>query len=123
MSWKTVIALSFAGMFATGCALEPSDSDAQALEELVVTDPNFSFATSRSVRLEVNPSTEIAGGHALEVSDDEGRRLLKGAVLGKSVVQLPLPTAQGRELRIRSGRSAAEQTVVVDADNRAVANF
>lgn len=123
MSWKTVIALSFVGIIASGCALESTDSGPQTLDDLVVTDPDFSFATSRSIRLDLKPSAAAAGGHAIEVTDEEGRRLLKGAVLGDTVVNLPLPTAQGRELRIRTGRSAAEQTVVVDADNRAVANF
>lgn len=123
MSWKTVLVLGLGGVLASACALEPADSGAETLDELVVNDPDFTFATSKTVRLELQASGDVAGGHAIEVSDADGRRILKGAVLGNATVDLPVAAAHSRTLRVRLGRDAAEQTVEVGVDNRAKAEF
>lgn len=122
MSWKIALALG-AGLTVTACAPQDGATSAETLNELVVTDPNFTFATSKNVRIELQPSAAEPGGHAVEVTDQEGRRLLKGAVLGDAVVEMPLPAAQATELRVRTGRNAVEQTVAIDADDRASARF
>lgn len=105
---------------AAGCAQDAS-REAGSLDELVVTDPDFTFATSRSVRLELR-APDGEPGAAVEVSDAEGRRLMDGAFVGSAQIDLKIPVGAERRLNVRTvrGDAASLEEVSIDPDGRAV---
>ncbi len=110
---------------ATACVDASGGSSVpESLDQLEITDPNFDFATSRSVRLELR-AEEGAVPQAVEVTDSEGRRLMDGAFRGSAVVDLKVPV--GREstlkLRVGNGDDAVERALNVDANHRAVGDL
>lgn len=107
-------------MILSACSVE---AEAPRLDTLVITDPSFDFSTSRSASLVLNSGSGAPA--ALEVRDAEGRRLMKGAFAVPAVLDLRLPVGTEPRLTIRQGQGAAatEQTVQLDADGQATANF
>lgn len=116
----SVAALGLLG--ATACVDASGGASApETLDQLVITDPNFDFSTSRAVRLELR-ADEATGPQAVEVTDSEGRRLMDGAFRGSAVVDLKVPVGRARTLKLRvgQGEDAVERELDVDADRRAV---
>lgn len=108
-----------------GCAQFANDgAQGERLADLQITDPNFSFATSRTVSLEVRVS-EAAGPQIVEVADAEGRRLMQGAFLNDTTFDLKVPLGQAPVFKVRTGQGdqAVEQDVAIDADGRAVTSI
>ena len=107
------------------CAEAPTDGPAGGrLADLQVTDPDFTFATSRSVRLELRVPAGAAP-QLVEVADAEGRRLMQGAFLEGARVALQVPVGQAGALRVRTGRGAqvTEHEVAIDDGGHAVASI
>lgn len=100
-----------------------SSEEPARLQDVVVTDPNFTFATTRAVRVEF--VGEAAGHQAVELFDVDGRRLMDGAFKpGAGIdVRLPVGRADSLKLRIGKGAEAIERELVVDHNNRAVADL
>ena len=118
----TVATLAFAG---TACVDGNTDAaSATTLDQLEITDPNFDFSTSRSVRLELR-ADEAATPQAIEVTDSQGRRLMDGAFRGSAVVDLKVALGQEDTLKLRVGRGAeaTERTLEVDANLRAATDL
>lgn len=105
------------------CASEPAQDP--GLDALVILDPNFSFATSRSVRLELTPTDSAGQPQALEVRDAEGRRLMKGGFAVPVALDLRVPVGIQQQLTVRQGlgEAATEQTVNLDSAGNATANY
>lgn len=105
---------------AVACADVGGTAEPTRLEEVVVPDERFDFATARAVRLDLVVQ-EGAEPQAIEVLDTEGRRLMDGAF--KSSVSLDLQVAAGRDqalqLRVGQGDAVTTRVVAVDADGRA----
>jgi hypothetical protein len=105
---------------AVACADVSGTAEPTRLEEVVVPDERFDFATARAVRLDLVVH-EGAEPQAIEVLDTEGRRLMDGAF--KSSVSLDLQVAAGRDqslqLRVGQGDAVTTRVVAVDADGRA----
>ncbi len=119
---KLYFAIAALGLLgATSCVDAPGGSSVpDTLDQLEITDPNFSFATSRSVRLELR-ADEAAEPQAIEVTDSEGRRLMDGAFRGSVVIDLKVPVGHERlKLRVGRGDDAVERELDVDANLRAV---
>lgn len=106
-----------------GCGLDAAEDP--SLDALVIEDPNFSFATSRSVRLELTPNDATAQPQALEVRDAEGRRLMKGGFAGPVALDLKVPVGIQQQLTVRQGLGEAvtEQTVNLDSAGQATASY
>ena len=98
-----------------------NEAEPQRLADVKVSDPNFDFGTSQTVRLEL---TAAAGAQpqALEVTDSEGRRLMDGAFKSGASIDLKVPVgrAQSVTLRVGQGDAATERVLTVDAQQRAV---
>ncbi len=111
-------ALSFAA-----CAVDGGEDP--TLAELVIEDPNFDFATSRSVRLELRPTSVEAASQGVEVSDAEGRLLFRGAFSAPTTLDLKLRAGAERSLTVRSGSGpqATIQQVDLDSAGRASASY
>jgi len=103
----------------TACA--QSDDDHGQLADLVVTDPSFTFATARNVSLELKVSGS-ATPQLVEVADAEGRRLMQGAFLEDTTLDLKVPVGQSPTLQVRTGAGAEAtvQDVTIDGSGRAV---
>lgn len=88
-----------------GCAQSAAPGDDVPLAELVVTDPDFDFATTRTVRVELT-AAEGAAPQAIEVSDSEGRRLMDGAFRSSVSMDLKVPVGRADTLQLRTGQGA-----------------
>jgi len=126
--WKTGLCSSLLiCAAAAGCAVDadaPANGAAESLDTLVVPSADFTFATSRGVRVEIAPEGETNEAVAVEIADTEGRRLVKGAFIGRTAVDVKLPLGAGQQLRVRTGNGDQAKTQVVDiADGRAVVRF
>lgn len=107
----------------SACGQEASEDP--SLDALVIQDPNFSFATSRSVRLQLTPNDAAGEPQALEVRDAEGRRLMKGGFAGSVALDLKVPVGMQQQLTVRQGLGEAvtEQTVNLDSAGKATASY
>ncbi len=103
----------------TACAQGP-DSSAKNLAEVVVPDENFTFATSKKVSLQVQVAPG-ASPEMIEISDSEGRRLMQGAFVNSTTIDLEVPVGRAGSLKIRTGQNedAKERSIDISA-NRAV---
>ncbi len=130
MSKSLPLALSglvCAAVFGLSACTDPAPSarplpDApQRLSDLVVTDPDFDFATTETVRLELQVP-EGAAPQAVEAFDAEGRRLMDGAFKAGASVDLKVPVGKADtvKLRIGTGEDAVERELTVSADGQAV---
>jgi hypothetical protein len=93
-------------------AAAPDAPSASRLDDLVVADPNFTFATRREVKLRLEPA--VAGTPVpVVVSDSAGRRLFKGAIRQPMDLDFKLANDAGPSLTVVSGRGdeAVTQTV------------
>ncbi len=117
--------LAISAGFLTLSACAPDAAEDPGLDALVIQDPNFSFATSRSVRLELSPNDAQGQPQALEVRDAEGRRLMKGAFAGPVALDLKVPVGIQQQLTVRQGLGEAvtEQTVNLDSAGDAAASY
>jgi len=102
------------------CAQSADPSDNLPLAELVVTDPNFDFATTRTVRVELT-AAEGAAPQAIEVSDAEGRRLMDGAFRSSVSMDLKVPVGRANTLQLRTGQGAQAVQQQLTVDERGVA--
>lgn len=95
------------------------DGEAPAsLADLVVSDADFTFASTKTVRLEV----ETAEGEAVEVADADGRRVMDGAFLQGASIDLKVPVGNERlTVRTLRGDETVSRDVEIGADGRAVA--
>lgn len=120
---KLSLALAALGLLGVTACVDASggSSGPETLDQLEITDPNFHFATSRAVRLELR-ADEAAAPQAIEVTDSEGRRLMDGAFRGSVVVDLKVPVGRDRTLKLRVGQgdNVVERELNVDANLRAV---
>lgn len=120
---KLSLAIGALGLLgATACADASGGSSVpDSLDQLEITDPNFDFATSRSVRLELR-ANEAIGPQAVEVTDSEGRRLMDGAFRDSAVIDLKVPVGRERTLKLRigNGDDAVERELEVDVSRRVV---
>lgn len=111
-----------------GClqAENPSEriEEPTRLEDVVVADPGFTFATTETVRVEF-AGDEEAGHRAIELFDADGRRLMDGAFKpGVAVdVRLPVGRADALKLRVGKGADAVERDLAVDPNKRAIADL
>ena len=119
--WLATVAL---GLASSACIDAQTEATPGSLDQLEITDPNFDFSTSRSVRLELR-ADEAATPQAIEVTDSEGRRLMDGAFKGSAVVDLKVALGQEDTLKLRVGRGAeaTERTLEVDANLRAATDL
>lgn len=123
---STIQRTIFAGAFALGLAGCAQSNDAGPesgrIADLEITDPNFSFATSRSVRLQLR-SEEGSAPQLVEVADAEGRRLMQGAFLNDTTIDLKVPVGQAHMVKVRAGQGAeaTQQDVMIDDAGRATA--
>lgn len=103
----------------------PEAESPDSLASTVILDPNFTFATSRLVRLELLPINPAAPAKSVEVSDAEGRRLLKGAFAGPISLALKLPVGAARQLKVRlaDGASVTEVDVALDDSGLGSASY
>ena len=105
---------------AAACADVGGAAEPTRLDQVIVPDESFDFATARAVRLDLvlEPG---AAPQALEVLDTESRRLLDGAFKASASVDLRLPAGRDQALQVRVGQGAAATTrvVAVDAAGRA----
>jgi hypothetical protein len=110
------------GAAASSACAESADAPTR-LDQLVIEDPNFTFATARSVTLSLE--AEGTAPKAVEVADAEGRRLMNGAFRGSAQVQLKVPVGADGKLIVRVGQGAdvVTQDVTPDAAGRAAARF
>ena len=116
-------ALSLASCTPSTPAAPGARAPARSLDELVVVDPDFTFATSRPARLRL----ETAPGAApvqLEVRDAKGRRLFKGALRQAMDLDLKLALGADGAVTVLSGQGAqtVSQTVTL-VDGRAVVSL
>ncbi len=106
-----------------GCST-PINSDPApgSLDELIVPNPDFTFATSQAVTLQLDNRD---GPAAVEVRDSENRRLMQGAFRGSASIDLRLPLGMPPKLTVRTGlgEDAVEQTVVLDEAGRGTAEL
>lgn len=101
-------------VLATGCSDAPALVEpAPTLEQLVIEDPTFGFETTQPVRLRIETPTDVTT--AVEVTDEEGRRLFKGGVRSNVDIDLGLPRLSRPTLNVRVGvgDEAETQTVTV----------
>lgn len=115
------IAFAAAGLF--GCADAASETP-ERLDQLVIEDPDFDFATSRAVQLRLEKSADQAPV-AVEVTDVEGRRLMDGAFRSTATIDLKIPVGSEGRLTVRTGQGeqAKSQDVTLDDAGRATAQF
>lgn len=125
---STIYRAALAGAFALGLAGCAQSGDAGPesgrIADLEVTDPSFTFATSRSVSLQLR-TQEGAAPQLVEVADAEGRRLMQGAFLRDATIDLKIPVGQASMIKVRTGRGAeaTQQDVTVDDAGRATATL
>lgn len=121
----TLVVLGF-GLAALSACVGAGD-DAQGperLDQLVITDPNFDFATTRTVQLELR-AEDGAAPQAVEVADAEGRRLMDGAFRGSATIDLKVPVGRDGTLKLRVGKGvdAVERELDIDGDRRVVGSL
>jgi hypothetical protein len=106
-------------------SVEGPGAGAEGLDTLVINDPDFTFATTRSVVVELLPAQATDGAVAVEIADAEGRRLLKGAFVGSASIPVNLPLGIERQLTVRIGHGAnqQQQVVSINANGRAAVRF
>lgn len=111
------------GLLGTAACAELGDAPTR-LDQLVVTDPNFDFATTETVRLELR-AEDGAAPKAIEVSDSEGRRLMDGAFRGSASMDFKVPVGRAQTLKVRVGQGdeAVQHEVSIDANRRAVSEL
>ena len=99
---------------------QPAAESPKRLADVVVTDPDFDFATTQSVKVELQMA-EGSAPQAIEAFDADGRRLMDGAFKSSASIDLRLPVGRANEVKLRvgSGDSAVERTLKVDANGRA----
>lgn len=116
-------ALALGVVSLTGCT-ERTAERPERLDQVVVSDPNFDFSTTRSVRLTLQPS-EAAGQRPVEVTDAEGRRLMNGAFRGAAAIDLKVPVGSPGRLTVRAGRGAdaVQREIDLAEDGSASASF
>jgi hypothetical protein len=103
------------------CADVSSDPEQKTrLDELVITDPNFDFATARAIRLDLR-APDGSTPRGIEVSDAEGRRLMSGGLRGSATLDLRVSVGQADRLKVRVGEGddVTEHELVVDENNHA----
>ncbi len=103
----------------------PSEpAEPKTLADVVVTDPNFDFSTTQSVRLQLR-AAEGSEPKAVEVTDSEGRRLMDGAFKSGASIDLRLPVGKANavKLRVGSGAEAVERELTVDGNATAVGDL
>ena len=118
-----LVAVFILGLVA--CAPNPgSQANVDRLADLEVNDPDFAFATQRSISLEVRVDS-TAAPQLVEIADAEGRRLMQGAFLSDTRLDLKVPVGQASTLEVRTGQGAevSKQSIQIDARGRAVAEI
>lgn len=105
--------------FGLSACAQGTDNSASTLAEVVVPDADFTFATSRKVSLEVQVG---ATPEMIEISDSEGRRLMQGAFVNSTTIDLEVPVGRASSLTIRAGQNedAVERAIEIGANDRAV---
>lgn len=96
----------------------------QRLSDVVIGDPNFDFATTRTVRVELRAAPGTAP-QAIELFDADGRRLIDGAFKPGATIDVRLPVGRAEKLKLRVGKGsgAVEQELAVDSGNHVVADI
>lgn len=116
-STRLIIGLGAALLFAPACTSEGGASAPTASNPAVAFDAlevasDFTFATRRGVHLSLQPNTPQVAQY-VEISDDEGRRLFAGAVLGSTELDFDIPNGAQPILNVRVGRGAQAVSQVV----------
>lgn len=125
---RLLIGLGAAFTFASGCHSEGAPSNPTASDPAVAFNnlevaSDFTFAMRQDVRLRLAAS-EPGVAKYVEVSDDEGRRLFAGAVLGDLELDFGVPKGAQPQLNVRVGRGADAVTQTVRLqDGRGTASF
>lgn len=98
---------------------EPGTEGPASLDTLVT---NFDFATSRNVSVQLESEE---GPVAVEITDAEGRRIMRGAFRDPGAVELRIPTGSEPVLNLRtqSGTSVRTQTLTVSPAGQARAKL
>ncbi len=124
----TCVGLMGLGVAGAGCTSpngEPGTTpEPKRLADVVVTDPNFDFSTTQSVRLQLQVA-EGAQPQAVEAFDADGRRLMDGAFKAGASIDLRVPVGRADKvkLRIGTGATAEERELTVGADGTATGNL
>ena len=114
----TLAALAFT---VGGCALEPGAGGVESLDTLVITDPTFTFATQKTVRLNLSVQEDTAG-QLVEVSDTEGRVLVEGAFLKDVNLDVYVASHLDKSLKLRTvGSNAPIRDIEIDSSGQASA--
>ena len=124
-TWFSMMAATVGVVGLSACADVATDGQTpDSLDQLVITDPDFDFSTSRSVRLELR-AEDGAAPKAVEVADSEGRRLMDGAFRGSATIDLKVPVGRDRTLKMRVGQGddVVERDLEVDAERRVVSGL
>ena len=105
-------------------AFRPAPTEPKTLADVVVSDPNFDFGTTQSVRLQLR-AAEGSEPKAVEVTDSEGRRLMDGAFKSGASIDLRLPVGKANtvKLRVGSGAEAVERELTVDGNATVVGDL
>lgn len=106
-----------------GCANGLESGTPESLADLVVPDEDFTFATAKTIELDLRVAEGTAPA-AVEVADAEGRRIMNGAFLDSAKLNVKLPAHHADSIKVRVGQG--DQAVVRDisvADGRATANL
>jgi hypothetical protein len=117
------VSLCVGAVSLSACAIDGGEDP--TLAEIVIQDPNFDFATSRAVSLELSPTSVEAASQAVEVSDAEGRLLFRGAFSGPTTLDLKLRAGAQPMLTVRTGAGAqvTTQRVNLDTNGHASASY
>lgn len=122
--WISLMVGTFGVVGLAACADVADGPSPERLDQLVITDPNFDFSTSRAVRLELR-AEEGAAPKAIEVADSEGRRLMDGAFRGSATIDLKVPVGLDRtlEVRVGKGQDAVSHDLAIGDDGRVVSGL
>ena len=117
--WARGALASAALMGAVACAPGGADdARPERLADVVVPDADFTFATTKTVQLEL----QTAADEAIEVADADGRRVMDGAFAAGARLDLKVPVGtQQLTVRTRRGADTLQRDVAIAADGRAVA--
>lgn len=108
--------LALVGCTSESNSAEPRPADpAKAFENLEVAE-GFTFAMRRDVSLTLRAEQPDVAKY-IEVSDDEGRRLFAGAVLGNMDLDFDVRSGSQPQLNVRIGKGADAVLKTVDLEN------
>jgi len=128
MEYLRIVVAAAAVLTFSACTVETNPTARTAADPAVAFDglevaEDFTFAMRRDVKLQLQASQPDVAKY-VEISDDEGRRLFAGAVLGNLDLDFDVRTGSQPVLNVRVGKgdAAVSQSVTL-VDGRGAASF